>query len=101
MSRFSLIYLCIFSLLISVMSFFNIIYSNYFNLYLNIDSYVYSLIISLIFGLTFVIRKKNNEYKVGIYEKIITVILGYIILPFWNTFQVIHDKKRKIIFARF
>ena len=83
MSRFSLIYLCIFSLLISVMSFFNIIYSNYFNLYLNIDSYVYSLIISLIFGLTFVIRKKNNEYKVGIYEKIITVILGYIILPFF------------------
>tara|TARA_B100000287_G_scaffold419655_1_gene458134 strand:- start:27 stop:1382 length:1356 start_codon:yes stop_codon:yes gene_type:complete len=65
------------------MSFFNIIYSNYFNLYLNIDSYVYSLIISLIFGLTFVIRKKNNEYKVGIYEKIITVILGYIILPFF------------------
>ena len=83
MSRFSLIYLCIFSLLISVMSFFNIIYSNYFNLYLNIDSYVYSLIISLIFGLTFVIRKKTNEYKVGIYEKIITVILGYFILPFF------------------
>ncbi len=83
MSRFSLIYLCIFSLLISIMSFFNIIYSNYFNFYLNIDSYVYSLVISLVFGLTFVIRNKTNEYKVGIYEKIITVILGYFILPFF------------------
>ena len=83
MSRFSLIYLCVFSFIISIFSFFNIIYSNYFNLYLNIDSYVYSLIISFLFGLTFLIKKKNKEYRVSIYEKIITVFLGYIILPFF------------------
>ena len=83
MSRFSLIYLCVFSFAISVLSFFNIIYSNYFNLYLNIDSYIYSLIISFLFGLTFLIKKKNQEYRVSIYEKIITVFLGYIILPFF------------------
>ena len=83
MSRFSLIYLCVFSFIISILSFFNIIYSNYFNVYLNIDSYVYSLIISFLFGLTFLIKKKNQEYKVSIYEKIITVFLGYIILPFF------------------
>ena len=83
MSRFSLIYLCVFSFAISILSFFNIIYSNYFNLYLNIDSYIYSLIISFLFGLTFLIKKKNQEYKVSIYEKIITVFLGYIILPFF------------------
>jgi len=43
MSKFSLTYLGGFSLLISILSFINIIYSNYFNLYLNIDSYIYSL----------------------------------------------------------
>ena len=83
MSRFSLIYLCVFSFFVSILSFFNIIYSNYFNLYLNIDSYVYSLIISFLFGLTFLIKKKNKENRITIYEKIITVFLGYIILPFF------------------
>ena len=80
MSRFSLIYIGIFSLIISILSFFNIIYSNYFNLYLNIDSYIYSLIFSLIFGFIF-LTKKKKEIKVSIYEKIITVIFGYFILP--------------------
>ena len=80
MSRFSLIYIGIFSLIISIFSFLNIIYSNYFNLYLNIDSYIYSLIGSFFFCLIFLIKKKN-EIKVTVYEKITIVILGYIILP--------------------
>ena len=81
MSRFSLIYLGIFSIIISILSFFNIIYSNYFNLYLNIDSYVYSLLVSILFGLTFLIKKKDIDNKISIYEKIIIVFSGYIILP--------------------
>ena len=80
MSYFSLIYLGIFSLIISVLSFFNIIYSYYFNLYLNLNSYIYSLILSLILGLIFLIKKKDN-YKISIYHKILTVITGYFILP--------------------
>ena len=80
MSYFSLIYLGIFSLTISVLSFFNIIYSYYFNLYLNLDSYIYSLILSLILGLIFLIKKKDN-FKISIYHKILTVISGYFILP--------------------
>ncbi len=80
MSRFSFIYIGIFSLIISIFSFFNLIYSNYFNLYLNIDSYIYSLFFSFIFGLIFLIKKKK-DIKVSLYEKIITVILGYLILP--------------------
>jgi len=81
MSYFSLIYLGIFSLIISVLSFFNIIYSYYFNLYLNLDSYVYSLILSLLLGSIFLIKKKDN-YKISVYHKILTVISGYFILPF-------------------
>ena len=80
MSYFSLIYLGIFSLIISVLSFFNIIYSYYFNLYLNLDSYIYALILSLILGSIFLIKKKDN-YKISIYHKIVTVISGYFILP--------------------
>ena len=80
MSYFSLIYLGIFSLIISFLSFLNIIYSYYFNLYLNLDSYIYSLIVSLILGLTFLFKKKDN-FKISIYHKILTVISGYFILP--------------------
>jgi len=80
MSYFSLIYLGIFSLVISVLSFFNIIYSYYFNLYLNLDSYIYTLLLSLTLGSIFLIKKKDN-YKTSIYHKIVTVISGYFILP--------------------
>ena len=80
MSYFSLIYLGIFSLIISVLSFFNIVYSYYFNLYLNLDNYIYSLILSLFLGFLFLLKKKD-DFKVSIYTKIITVILGYLILP--------------------
>ena len=80
MSYFSLIYLGIFSLIISFLSFLNIIYSYYFNLYLNLNSYIYSLIISLILGIIFLFKNKDN-FKISIYHKILIVILGYLILP--------------------
>ncbi len=80
MSHFSFIYLGIFSLIISILSFFNIVYSYYFNLYLNLDSYIYSLFVSLFLGLIFLIKKKNDS-TISIYTKIITVISGYLILP--------------------
>ena len=80
MSRFSLTYICIFSFAISILSFFNIIYSNYFNLFINISSYIYSLTISFLFGLVFLLNKEKSV-KISIYEKIITVILGYLLLP--------------------
>tara|TARA_Y100001970_G_scaffold113890_1_gene142009 strand:- start:66 stop:1511 length:1446 start_codon:yes stop_codon:yes gene_type:complete len=80
MSRFSLIFLCFFSFLISIFSFFNIIYSYYFDLLSGIDKYVYTLIFSLIFSFIFLFKNKVEE-KVTIYENILTVILGYFILP--------------------
>ncbi len=80
MSYFSLIYLCVFSLVISVFSFFNIIYSYYFNLYLNLNTYIYTLFLSLILGIIFLFKKRDN-LKISIYHKILTVISGYFILP--------------------
>ncbi len=80
MNRFSLNFLGVFFLLISGLSFINIIYSYYFNLYLNIDSYLYTLFISLLFGVVFFIPKKT-EIKITNYEKILTMIVGYIAIP--------------------
>ncbi len=80
MSRFSLIYLGIFFLLISVLSFFSIIYSYYFNLFLNINIYIYTFILSLFIG-SLLLFIKREENKVLIYEKILLVLSGYIIFP--------------------
>ena len=75
MSYFSLIYLGIFSLIISVFSFFNIIYSYYFNLYLNLDTYYWSFILSLIVSILFYKIGESKE-KPNIYNKIITKTLN-------------------------
>ena len=80
MSYFKLIYLSIFCGIISTLSFLNIIYSYYFNLYLNLNTYVYSLLVSLILGLLFYFIKDNKK-KLTIYEKILTILLGYFLLP--------------------
>ena len=80
MNRFILNYLGVFFILLSILSFFNIIYSYYFNLYLNINNYFYTFLISGVIGLSSLIIKKST-FKINIYSKIITVILGYFLLP--------------------
>ena len=80
MNKFILNYLGVFFILLSVLSFFNIIYSYYFNLYLNIDAYFYTFLISIIIGASSFIRNKI-EIKITIYSKIIAVIIGYFLLP--------------------
>ena len=80
MNRYSLVFLASFSLFISFLSLLNIIYSYYFNLYLNLNSYFPSLIIPLILGITLFFFKNKNS-KLSIYNKIITIIIGYTIFP--------------------
>ena len=73
-------YLSFFFGLISVLSFFNIIYSYYLNLYLNLNTYYYSLIVSLIISVLFY-KIKIPQKKISIFDKILTVFLGYLIIP--------------------
>ena len=80
MSLFRVKYLSFFFGLISILSFFNIIYSYYFNLYLNLNTYYLSLIFSLFFCILFY-KIRLSEKKPTIYEKILTVLLGYFLLP--------------------
>ncbi len=73
-------YLSFFFLLISVFSFLNIIYSYYFNLYLNLNTYYFSLVISGLISFLFY-KFDTSEIKPTIFEKILTVFLGYFIMP--------------------
>ena len=80
MSKYSLISLGSFFLLISFLLFLNIIYSYYFNFYLNINGYLPSIIVSLIVGVNLIIFRKKYIYN-SIYWKIFIVLIGYIFLP--------------------
>ena len=81
MSKFSLIFIGSFLLILSIFSFFNIIYSYYFNIFLNVDIYTYTFFVCSILGLFLIYFKKIKFKKVSIYEKIITVLLGYFFFP--------------------
>ena len=80
MLQFRVKYLSFFFGLISILSFFNIIYSYYFNLYLNLNTYYFTLISSSVIAVIFY-KIKASENKPSIFEKILTVFLGYILLP--------------------
>ena len=81
MTKFSTLYIGSFLFLISIFSFFNIIYSNYFDIFFNIETYVYTFAISFILGsLLFYLNRKSIK-KITLYEKIFTVLLGYFLFP--------------------
>jgi len=81
MNYIKFIYLSIFCGIISILSFFNIVYAYYLNFYLNLNTYVYTFLVSIVLTLIFYISKNNNEKKTTIYEKILTILLGYFLLP--------------------
>ncbi|WP_415309212.1 TrkH family potassium uptake protein [Candidatus Pelagibacter sp. Uisw_099_02] len=81
MNYIKLIYLSIFCGIISILSFFNIVYSYYLNLYLNLNTYIYTFLVSIFLSLIFYISKSNDEKKTTIYEKILTILIGYFLLP--------------------
>jgi len=74
-------YLSFFFGLITILSFFNVIYSYYLNLYLNLNTYYISLVLSLTIALIFY-KFEIKKNKTSIFEKILTVFFGYITIPF-------------------
>ncbi|MDA7695211.1 TrkH family potassium uptake protein [Candidatus Pelagibacter sp.] len=81
MKYFKLIYLSVFFGIVSILAFFNIAYSYYLNLYLNLNTYIYTFIVSIFLAVLFYYTKNNDEKKITIYEKILTILLGYFLLP--------------------
>ena len=80
MLKIRLKYLSVFLALISLLSFLNILYSYYFNLYLNLNTYFYTLLTSGFFSLIF-FKLKSSEKKPSLFEKILTILFGYILIP--------------------
>jgi len=73
-------YLSFFFAVISLLSFFNIIYSYYLNFYLNLNTYYYCLISSICLSVFF-FKIKSREKKFSIFDKILTVFFGYLFIP--------------------
>ena len=80
MINFTHLYLAVFSLSVSILSFLNILYCYYFKLYLNINSFIFIFVVSLLFGLIIFFKKKDLK-KISIYQKILTVVIGYLCMP--------------------
>ncbi len=74
-------YLSFFFGLISILSFFNVIYSYYLNLYLNLNTYYISFFSSLVISIIFYKFEKEN-LRISIFDKILTVFFGYLSLSF-------------------
>ena len=68
MINFTHLYLGIFSIFISILSF------------LNINNFIFIFIVSLFLG-SIIFFKKKNLKKISIFQKILTVILGYVSIP--------------------
>jgi len=81
MTKFSTLYLSCFLFLISIISFFNIIYSNYFDIFFNIENYIYTFFLGLNVGGFLLFYNRKNTKKITLYEKIFTVLLGYVLFP--------------------
>ena len=81
MSKFSLLYTGSFLILLSIFSFFNIIYSYYFKIFLNIHTYTYTFVLCLILGISIIFFSKTRIKNISLYEKILTVLFGYFIFP--------------------
>ena len=73
-------YLSFFFAVISLLSFFNIIYSYYLNFYLNLNTYYYCLIASIFLSVLF-FKVKSGKKKFSIFDKILTVFFGYLFIP--------------------
>jgi trk system potassium uptake protein TrkH len=62
---------------ITLLSFFNILYSSYFDHYINFDSYILTLVISFLSGITLYFFSKNSEKNIKFYEKLVLIFLVY------------------------
>ena len=76
-------YLGLFCFPVSILAFINILYSSYFDYFLSINSYIITLVASLIFGFIFTFLGKNSEKKIYFIEQIFLILLVYLLISFF------------------
>ena len=74
-------FLGIYSLFVSFFSILNILYSIYFNFILDLNSYVITLIISLIIGLSFFFVGRGKHKDISLSDQIVFIILSFVFIP--------------------
>ena len=77
-----LFFLGIYSLLVSLFSVLNILYSIYFDFIIDLDSYLITFLISLITGFAFYYAGRSHSKDIALTDQIIFVVLSFILIPF-------------------
>ncbi len=75
-------YLSFFCFPVVVLAFINILYSSYFDYFLSFESYLITLIISLIFGSAFYLIGKKSSKKIDFIEQLILIFFVYLVISF-------------------
>ena len=76
-----LFFVGIYSLFVSLFSILNILYSIYLNFILDINSYLISLILSLVIGSLFCFVGRAHNKNISLSDQITLIILGFIFIP--------------------
>ena len=76
-----LFFLGIYSLLVSLFSILNILYSIYFDFTIDLNSYLITLFISLAVGSLFSYIGRNYSKDIVLTDQIIFIVLGFILIP--------------------
>ena len=76
-------YLSLFCFPISVLAFVKILYSSYFDYFLSIDSYVVTLVISFVIGLSLLFLGKKSRKKINFIEQLVLIISVYLLISFF------------------
>ncbi len=76
-----LFFLGINSLLVSFAAFLNIFYSIYFDFIIDLNSYLITLFLSLIIGVSFIYIGKNDNKDISLSEQIFLIILSFVFIP--------------------
>ena len=77
-----LFFLGIYSLLVSLFSILNILYSIYFDFIIDLNSYLITFFISLIVGSFFYYVGLNHRKDITLTDQIIFIVLSFILIPF-------------------
>ena len=76
-----LFFLGINSLFVSFFSFLNILYSIYFDFVLDLNSYIISLLISLVIGIVFCLLGQKYSKNISLSDQILLIILSFAFIP--------------------
>jgi len=76
-----LFFLGIYSLLVSLFSVLNIAYSIYLNFVIDLNSYLITLLISLIIGSLFYYLGRKNNKDISLTNQIFFIVLGFVFMP--------------------